>query len=118
MSEVLERAKGHFKERLSAPMRYVECAEWAEDDEPLKIYYKPSTLEQRDRIYKHLNAGTLKFIVQTLIERALDENGKPMFKRVEMNILMKQVDPNVVEYIINEIANDDDNFEAGDIAKE
>jgi len=113
MSEILQRAKTHFRDRLSADMEYVSCPEWGEEDKPLKIYYKPSTLEQRNRIYSYLKDGNLKFIAQTLIERALKEDESPMFRKVHMTELMKSVDPDVIQYIVAEMAaGEDDEMDA------
>lgn len=107
MSDVLNRAKEHFSLRLEEE-KYVLVPEWGTEKDgkkiPLKIFYKPMSLKTQDRIFKHVQAGTLKSLAETLIQRALNEDGSKMFKPVHMTELMGLVDPEVIETIVSEMA--------------
>ena len=105
--DILTRAQEHFTAILESEMLCVEVPEWGEEGKPLMIYYKPMTLEQQDAIFKHVNAGSLKSLAQVLITRARHEDGSKMFRQAQMFILMKQVDPRVVERITTEMAGED-----------
>lgn len=94
MSELLERAKAHFKDRLEGEMGCVEIPEWG-----VTVYWKPMTMEQKNVIYKAFTKDGLEGLVQTLITRALDEDGHRMFKNAHRIELRKQVDPAVIDRI-------------------
>ena len=50
MNQVLAEAKKHWRSQLAEPMASVEVPEWS-----TTLFFKPSNLAQRDRIYKHIN---------------------------------------------------------------
>lgn len=103
MSDILERAKAHFKSRVSGEMDCIDVPEWG-----AKIYFKPMNLVEQNKIYKHIREGSLEALVETLIVRARNEDGSKMFKPMNRIELMKHVDPKVIERICNEMAGDDD----------
>ena len=106
--DILSHARDHFTAILDSEMLCIEVPEWGEEEgKPLMIYYKPMTLEQQDTIFKHVNAGSLKSLAQVLITRARHEDGRKMFKQAHMFVLMKQVDPRVVERITTEMAGEE-----------
>lgn len=115
MSDILERAKAHFRDRLSEDMDSIEVSEWGEKDIPLVIYFKPMTLKQQDAIFKHVRAGSLKSLVETLIQRSLNEDGKRLYKSAHMIEFMNHVDPSVIERVVTGMAGDD--LDEGDIEK-
>lgn len=104
MIDVLEQAKSHFKSKLNTP-RIIEVPEWGTEDEPLKIYVWPSNLMERDRIYQHV--GSLESLVETVIVRAKDAEGKPLFKTVHRQELLREVDPDVLARIVTEMNNEE-----------
>ena len=55
-------------------------------------------------------------IVESLIQRALDENGKHLFRSASRTELMRSVDPEIISRIVGEISGGDD-FESEDIEK-
>jgi len=99
MSNILEKAKGHFKDRLSAGMGSVEVPEWGGDT----IHFRPLNLRERDRIHKFATKDSLEALVETLIVRALDADGKPLFKNVHRTELMREVDPEVIARVCEEM---------------
>jgi|TARA_Y100000310_G_C20618160_1_gene781802 hypothetical protein len=102
-AETLARAKTHWRERLVAPMESVAVSEW-----DAVIYFKPTTLAQRNRIFKYVNDGSLESLVETLLIRALDGDGKKMFSNADKKPLMEQVDPDVIVRIISAMNDEPD----------
>ncbi|MFQ5510130.1 MAG: hypothetical protein ACE5FN_12480 [Leptospirillia bacterium] len=98
MSEILEKAKGHFKERLSAGLGAIEVPEWG-----TTIHFRPLNLRERDRIHRFAAKDSLEALVETLIVRALDADGKPIFKSVHRTELMREVDPEVIARVCEEM---------------
>lgn len=99
-SSVLEKAISHFaKRRLD--LKSVDVPEW-----DTVIYYKPMTFDQKRSIFEK-DAHWSDIALNMLIVRALDDAGVPLFKLVHKTELRKQVDPEVIERIANEMAVND-----------
>jgi len=98
MSNILENMKGHFKELLSAGLRSIHVPEW-----DFTIYFRPLNLRERDRIHKFAIKDSLEALVETLIVRALDADGKPLFKSVHRTELMREVDPEIIARVCEEM---------------
>ena len=59
-----------------------------------------------------MNEGkTSEAVCQTLITRALDEDGNPMFKQHEMEKLLRFSDPNVISRIVTAMAPEEDDID-------
>lgn len=97
---VIDNAKGHFKERLAGGLNKVTVPEWKSD-----VYFKPAypfAVEQT--IIRLQSEGkTVEALVETLIQKALDPEGKPLFTKFDKNSLMHDVDPNVIIRVCAEI---------------
>ena len=109
MSQILESAKSHFRERLSGGLSSIEVPEWAVDGKPSAIYYKPSlNFLQQEKILALSDQGKkAEAIVEALIQRALDAEGKPIFRSVNRQELMRQVDPEVISRVVGEMSGDE-----------
>jgi hypothetical protein len=94
-AELLAKAKTHWREKLVAPMESVAVPEW-----DTVIFFKPTTLAQRNTIFRYVNDGSLESLVQTLIIRALDEDGKRLFSNSDKKDLMEKVDPDIIVNVI------------------
>jgi hypothetical protein len=94
-AELLAKAKTHWREKLVAPMESVAVSEW-----DTVIFFKPTTLAQRNTIFRYVNDGSLESLVQTLIIRALDEDGKRLFSNSDKKDLMEKVDPDIIVNVI------------------
>ena len=105
--DVLGMAKSHFREKLDASPECIDVPEWG-----MKIYFKPINLKQQDKIYKYIRAGSLESLAETVIVRALDENGNKIFKPVHKTELMTLVDSDVISRIC-EVMGGEDPEEAG-----
>jgi Asp-tRNA(Asn)/Glu-tRNA(Gln) amidotransferase B subunit len=99
---VIANAKGHFKTKLTDKLESIDVPEW-----DTKIYYKNSaTLKQTEEVVAlHRENKMAEALAQTLISRALTEDGKKMFTVADKFDLMNQVDPDVVTRIATHILN-------------
>lgn len=97
---VIQNASEHFKNKLAGGLQKVNVPEWKAD-----VYFKPAypfAVEQK--IIQLQSAGqTVEALVETLISKALDPEGKPMFTRFDKPSLMNEVDPNVIIRVCAEI---------------
>ena len=101
---ILTNAKSHFSAKLDGGLLSIDVPEWGEDDKPAIIWFKSSlSLLERDPIYQLMSKGTMEAFAEALMIRALSEDGKRIFKKVEKGALMRQVDPDVIMRVINEI---------------
>jgi hypothetical protein len=98
MSEILEKAKAHFLDRLKDGTQSLEVPEWG-----CKVFWRPMSNKQKKLLFKNIeraNMGAAVDIdINTLIVRACDENFKPMFKESDRTELMLSVDPIVINRI-------------------
>ena len=105
---VIAKAKAHFKDKLSMGLKGpIHVSEW-----DINVYYKPATtFFQEGKVIELQQAGkTTEALVQTLINRALDEDGKNIFTLADKNDLMRGVDPAVILKIVGAM-NDDDGMD-------
>ena len=99
---VIEKAAAQFRERLNGELQSIDVPEWSEKDKPFKIYFKPLiNFKAQEKIYTLVNAGKAsEAICQTLVIRALDIDGKNIFRQHDIQALMHECDPDVVGRII------------------
>ena len=114
MSEILEAAKYHFREKLAGELGFYEVAEWVVKGKPIKIYFKPAmNMAQQERIQAMAsNDKQGEAVCETLIQRALNEDGTRMFRSTDKLELMRHVDPSVLSKIILAMVEDSDVEEA------
>lgn len=98
MSSVLNNATAHFKNILSQNMKSVEVVEWN-----TTIYFKPATsfAQEQNVIKLHSEGKMVEALVETLINRACDADGKRIFKSADKVTLMNEVDPAVILKVVN-----------------
>ena len=109
MSSVIENATANFREKLSGELKFVEVPEWGSPDDPLKIYYKPAiNFKAQGKILALFKKDRdEEAVCQSLIIKALDKDGKNIFKQTDMPNLLHDVDPDVVNRILSEMNADD-----------
>ena len=97
---VLDNAKTHFRDVLSQGMKKVEVPEWE-----ATLYFKPATtFAQEQKVVSLHNEGkVVEALVESLIGRALDEDGKRVFKSADKQVLMNEVDPQIILRIVGEM---------------
>lgn len=100
MNKVLEKATGHFRNKLTAPMEKVRVEEWGCD-----IWFKQvNTLKEESRLVELAQQGkTIEALVETLIIKARNEDGSKMFTPMEKTVFLNEVDPNVVIRVVSEM---------------
>jgi len=114
MSKILQAAQAHFKDILAGGLKGpIRVPEW----DNAEIWYKPSTtLAQEGKIFELQSQGkAVEALVTSLIQRALDGEGKPVFQITDKPELMRSVDPTVLLRVISEI-NEGNSSEARDEA--
>lgn len=97
---VINKATQHFKDKMSAGMKKVEVPEW-----DTTLYFKPlvSFAQEQKVIQLHSEGKQVEALVETLVSRACDEDGKRVFKTADKTILMNEVDPAVILSIVNKM---------------
>ena len=97
---VLDKAKSHYKAKLTADPRPISIPEWETE-----AFIKPGiNLHQLGEIMELSQSGkTAEAMALTLIYRLIDDDGKAIFKKLEKTELMKSVDPDVLARIVGEI---------------
>ena len=105
---VIQKAKSHFKDAIAGGNKAIEVPEWE-----TTLYFKPiTTFAQEQGVVKlHTEGKITEALVETLITRALDEDGKRVFKGADRVILMNQVDPSIIMKIITELNADSEELE-------
>ena len=107
----MDKVTAHFRNKISGEAKSITVPEW----DNLTIYYKTSnTLEAEGRLVELAQKGkTIEALVETLITKAMDEDGKPMFKKMDKVSFMHEADPSVVIRVVGEMnsANLDTNLE-------
>ena len=97
---VLDNATKHFKDQLANGMSSTEVPEWN-----TTIYFRTAfNFAQQEKIFELSNEGHMvSALVQTLIEKALNKDGKRLFNSASKQRLMHDVDPNVIIRVVSEI---------------
>lgn len=89
----IDKATSHYKSKLSGEMKKIHVPEWE-----LDIYYRPLTnLRQEAEIVELTKQGkSVEALVVSIINKACDEEGNPLFVKADRAALMNQADPTVV----------------------
>ena len=106
---VLSQAKEHFRAQLANGMKEISVPEWN-----TTIYYKPqTTFAQQSKVIKLHSEGKLaEALVETLMYRAFDKDGKNMFNFGDKDTLMREVDPNIIIRICTAMNNEGEGDQA------
>ena len=97
---VLDNARSHFRSALSQELQSVEVPEWNST-----IWFKVATnfaVEQKI-IELHGKGHLVEALVETLISKALHEDGSRMFTAADKIVLMRDVDPEVIISVVTAI---------------
>ena len=113
----LDNAIAHFRQRLE-DVKTIEVPEWGDGEQPLIIYVQPVTLAEQDRIYALAKGGARRVLAAALAVRARDEDGKRLFKDIEIGEITKKFDPNIVADVVYRMKAVFDDPEAEEVAGE
>jgi len=111
-NNVMGNITGHFKEKLSGGLQKISVPEWKTD-----IYFKgtyPFAVESKI-LQLQQQGKTVDALVESLIQKALDPDGKPMFTKFDKVTLMNEADPSVLLRVCAELNNATSEYE--DISK-
>ena len=97
---ILEKATSHFRNQISGEMKSVVVPEW-----DTTIYYKTATtLKEEGKILELSQQGkTVEALVEALILRARDADGKRIFNAMDKVALLNEVDPKVIICVVGEM---------------
>jgi hypothetical protein len=97
---VLQNAKEHFTTKLGGELKKMTVPEWKSD-----IFFKPAySFAVESKIIQLQQQGkTVEALVESIILKALDPDGKPMFTKFDKNTLMHEVDPQVLIRVATEL---------------
>lgn len=112
---VLNNAKEHFKEIANQGTAHIDVPEWN-----TVVYWKIGGLNfaQQSKVIELQNAGkSADALVEMMIMRALDADGKRMFKLAEKTELMREVDPNVILKVVTAMGDSESDAEGEDPVK-
>jgi hypothetical protein len=100
MNKVLDKATGHFRNKLNEEMKSITVPEW-----DCKIYFKTVvTLREQSKLIELASQGKqVEALVESLIVKARNEDGTKMFTFADKAVMMNEVDPNVIIRVVGEI---------------
>ena len=95
---VIDIAKSHFD---NIGVQSMEVFEWKdENDKPVTLYWNPITLLEKNRLLKKSDTlNDIAILADVLVMKALDKDGKKVFKLEDKQTLMNSADPNILQRI-------------------
>jgi len=92
-ASAIDRVTKHFQGKIAGALNKVYVEEWDMD-----VYFRTtSTLKQESKIVELSSQGkTIEALVETIITKSMDENGKPLFSIHDKAALLNEADPTVV----------------------
>lgn len=97
-----DNIRGHFKEKLSGDLQKITVPEWKTD-----VYFKAtySFATESKIISLQQQNKTVEALVEGIILKALNPEGKPMFNNGDRHMLMHEADPAVLLKVSSAINN-------------
>lgn len=94
---VLTNAKAHMQNVLAQGLQSIDVPEWE-----TTIYFKPaSTFAQEQKVIElHSKNKLVEALVETLIQKSLDQEGKKIFTQADRIVLMREVDPEIIIKVV------------------
>ena len=95
---VIDIAKSHFD---NIGVQSMEVFEWKDENgKPVILYWNPITLLEKNRLLKKSdNLNDIAILADVLVMKALDKDGKKIFKLEDKQTLMEKADPNILQRI-------------------
>jgi hypothetical protein len=99
---ILDRAKAHFD---AQGMKKIEVPEWADEQgNPTVLYSSPLSMNDRKALRSAADGDETEFLVRLVILKCELDDGVKAFDLSDKPLLMKKVDPNVIQRIASKIA--------------
>lgn len=97
--DITKAAAAHFKTRRDI-MGGFAVKEWG----GVKVYYRAPTVAERSAIQAAWRDGAhIDGVVATVVQIACDEKGVKLFNPLETSEIASQYDPDVLEWVANQI---------------
>lgn len=93
---ILDNAVAHFD---AIGTREIEIPEW-----DTTLYVTPFTLAEKKALLKASKGDDVEFMTRTLILKAKDKEGEPVFQLDDKHKMMHKVHPAVLERVVGKIA--------------
>lgn len=99
---ILDRAKAHFD---SQGVKKIEVPEWEDEKgNPTILYASPLSMNDRKALRTAAEGDEAEFMVRLVILKCETESGEKVFDLSDKPLLMKRVDPNIIQRIAAKIA--------------
>lgn len=99
---ILDRAKAHFD---SQGVKKIEVPEWPDEKgNPTVLYSSPVSMNDRKALRQAADGDEAEFMVRLVILKCELDDGVKAFDLSDKPMLMKQVDPNIIQRIAAKIA--------------
>ena len=95
MSDILDKAKEHFK---AIDRKIIDVPEWK-----ITVYAKPLTLADKRILTRNTKPDDVTLFADVLILKAEDKEGKKLYSLEDKQTLMRSVDPEVVARVAQDI---------------
>ncbi len=76
---------------------------WSSADDPFSVYWTPITLADKQKIQKHARGDDQLTTIYTLIFKACDVDGDPLFTLADKNTLMTSIGSRAIETLALEM---------------
>jgi|TARA_A100001015_G_scaffold301941_1_gene389525 hypothetical protein len=115
MSKTLEKIAKHYQSAISGDLFKIKVAEWDMD-----IYCKKTySFKDESKVIEMQGQGkTVEALIESLIVKALDKDGKRIFMDADRINLMNEADPAVIVRVAGQINNMGLRQPIGDVVKE
>jgi hypothetical protein len=101
MSKTLEKISNHYQRAIAGDLEKITVPEWDMD-----IYCKKTYAFRDEAKVIELQQGkTVEALVESLIVKALDKDGKKLFHDADRINLMNEADPSVIIKVAGQINN-------------
>jgi hypothetical protein len=97
--DAIDLVREHF---ASLGTKKIEVPEWK-----LTIYSSPVTLAEKNRLYRKSRESDMELLVDIVIMKASDADGKKLFTLDQKITLLNRADSNVLARVANAILSDE-----------
>ena len=107
---IKDKALAHFKSKLAGDLQSITVPEW-----DCEIYYRAtSSMATEAKILKLTTDGkTAEALIESIVQKALDKDGKKVFHDTDRAILMNEADPSILVRVATALNNaNSDSIEA------
>jgi len=99
---ILDRAKAHFE---AQGVKKIEVPEWPDDKgNPTILYSQPVSMNDRKALRAAADGDENEFMVRLVILKCETDAGEKVFDLSDKPLLMKKVDPSIIQRIAAKIA--------------